>query len=245
MIRSDDTSCVVLGDAEATPGKDAIAKTTKCRLDGGKYVNVLNVKGFTKSGSSKPFTRRSSRHLLKGSSRSSTLELVDVSDDIEASDDQEPEVEGKSKKGKERPLVVGKKSKGEGKKVVLLASKGSPRKSREGSTDVNPGDVYVPDWNVKVGDNFKSSAVCEDVLAHFGPPMVRGSLATMDDDLMISRMMKSAYNFSFMLPEGVSRFRKRMQEFEEFLKKMDKRKASLAALKKEAEGFAEKEKILL
>ncbi|MFS7989575.1 hypothetical protein Hanom_Chr11g01048551 [Helianthus anomalus] len=208
---------------------EVVPKTAECRLDGGKYVNVPNVKGFTKAGSSKPSTRRSSRRLLKAPNQSSASEPIDLSDDIEVSDDQEVEVEGKSKKGKELPLVIGKKNRG-GKKVVLLALKGSHGKSREGSTDVNPGDVYVPEWNVKVGDSFKSSVVCEDVLTHFAPLMVRGSLATMDDDLMISRMMMSACNFASMLPEGVSR---------------DIMKASLATLKKEAEGFAEKEKILL
>ncbi|KAJ0502947.1 hypothetical protein HanHA300_Chr11g0418721 [Helianthus annuus] len=111
--------------------------------------------------------------------------------------------------------------------------------------DVNPRDVYIPDWNVKVGESFKSLVVCEDVLTHFAPLMVRGSLATMDDDLMISRMMMNACNFASTLPEGVSRFRMRMQEYEKFSKKKDKMKASLATLKKEVEGFAEKEKILL
>ncbi|KAJ0477105.1 hypothetical protein HanHA300_Chr13g0484611 [Helianthus annuus] len=75
--------------------------------------------------------------------------------------------------------------------------------------------------------------------------MVWGSLAAMDDDSMISRMMMSDCNFASTLPEGVSRFCKRMQEYEEFSKKRDKMKASLAVLKKEAEGFTEKEKTLL
>ncbi|MFS7955410.1 hypothetical protein Hanom_Chr07g00642281 [Helianthus anomalus] len=141
-------------------------------LAGGKYVNVQDVKGFTKAGSSNHSTRRS----------------------IEA--------EGKSKKGKEFPLVVGKKSKAENKKVVVPSAKRSPGKSKEGSTDVNPGDVYVLDWSIKVGDSFRSSAVCEDVLTHFGPPMVRGSLSAMDDDSMIAMMMMSACNFASMLPEG-------------------------------------------
>ncbi|KAM0061591.1 hypothetical protein Hdeb2414_s0004g00137911 [Helianthus debilis subsp. tardiflorus] len=67
----------------------------------------------------------------------------------------------------------------------------------------------------------------------------------MDDDSMISCMLMSVCNFASMLPEGVSRFCKRIQEYEEFLKKRDKMKASMAALKKENEGFAEKEKTLL
>ncbi|MFS8024454.1 hypothetical protein Hanom_Chr16g01463431 [Helianthus anomalus] len=120
------------------------------------------------------------------------------------------------------PLVAGKKGKGAGKKVVLHVSNGSPRKSREGSTDVNLGDVYVPNWNVKVGDNLKSSVVCEDVLTHFARLMVRDSMAAVDDDLMISRMMMGASNFSSSLPEGVSRFHKRVQKYEEFSKRRRK-----------------------
>ncbi|KAF5759888.1 hypothetical protein HanPI659440_Chr16g0637001 [Helianthus annuus] len=77
----DDTSDVVLGDAEAIEGEDA----------GGKYVNVPNVKGFTKAGSSKPSTRRSSCHLLKLPNQSSASEPVDLSDDADVSDDQEVE----------------------------------------------------------------------------------------------------------------------------------------------------------
>ncbi|KAJ0925624.1 hypothetical protein HanRHA438_Chr04g0161801 [Helianthus annuus] len=187
LIKSDDTTYVVLGDAEAIEGEDVVTRTTKCMSDaGGKYVNVPNVKGFTKAGSSKPSTRRSSRRLLKGPNDSSDSELVDHSDDIEVYDEQEVEAEGKSKKGKELPLVVGKKGKSEGKKVVVSSAKGSPGKGREGSTDVNPGDVYVADWSVK-----------------------------------------------------------RTQEYEEFSKKKDKMKDSMATLKKENESFAEKEKTLL
>ncbi|KAJ0477104.1 hypothetical protein HanHA300_Chr13g0484601 [Helianthus annuus] len=122
FINSYYTFDAVFGDAGATPGEDAIARKGKCRLDDGKYVNVPNVKGFTKAGSSKPSTLRSSCRLLKGPNQSSASEPVDLSDDIEVSDDQEVEAEGKSKKGKELPLVIGKKSKGEGKKVVLPAS---------------------------------------------------------------------------------------------------------------------------
>ncbi|KAJ0533064.1 hypothetical protein HanIR_Chr09g0404111 [Helianthus annuus] len=82
FTKSDDTSNVVLGDADAIQGEDAVARTTECRLDAsGKYVNVPNVKGFIKEGSSKPSTRRSSCRLLKGPNQSSTSELVDLSDD--------------------------------------------------------------------------------------------------------------------------------------------------------------------
>ncbi|MFS7967445.1 hypothetical protein Hanom_Chr09g00785841 [Helianthus anomalus] len=129
FIKSDDTSNVVLGDADVIQGKDAIARMIECRLDAsGKYVNVPNVKGFIKAGSSNPSTRRSSRLLLKGPNQSFASEPVDLSDDIEVSDDQEVEAEGKSKKGKELPLVVGKKSKGED-KVVIPTTKGLMRVS--------------------------------------------------------------------------------------------------------------------
>ncbi|MFS8026190.1 hypothetical protein Hanom_Chr16g01483961 [Helianthus anomalus] len=64
----------------------------------------------------------------------------------------------------------------------------------------------------------------------------------MDDDQMISKMMMGAYNFDSLLPKGISRFRKRMQEYEAFSKKRDGIKASMASLKKEREGFSEKDK---
>ncbi|KAF5809863.1 hypothetical protein HanRHA438_Chr04g0172621 [Helianthus annuus] len=64
----------------------------------------------------------------------------------------------------------------------------------------------------------------------------------MEDDMMISRMMLSICNLAAMLPEGVSLLRKRMQEYEDFSKKKDKMKASVAAMKKEIDRFAEKEK---
>ncbi|KAJ0644687.1 hypothetical protein HanOQP8_Chr16g0615171 [Helianthus annuus] len=189
-------------------------------------------------------------------SMSRTCAYVDDQDDtsdvvlgdaeaIEGEDAGGKYVNGKWKKGKELPLVVGKKGKSEGKKVVVSAVKGSPGKSREGSTDLNPRDMYVPDWSVKIGDNFRSSAVCEDVLTHFAPPMVWVSLSAMDDDSMIFHMLMSACNFASMLPKGVSHFRKRTHEYEEFSKKIDKMKASMAAFKKENEGSAEKEKTLL
>ncbi|KAJ0522399.1 hypothetical protein HanIR_Chr10g0482221 [Helianthus annuus] len=66
FIKSDDTSDVVLGHVDAIEGEDAITRTAEGRLvPGGKYVSVPNVKGFTKVSSSKPSTRRSSRHLLQ------------------------------------------------------------------------------------------------------------------------------------------------------------------------------------
>ncbi|KAJ0451552.1 hypothetical protein HanHA300_Chr15g0568791 [Helianthus annuus] len=88
-----------------------------------------------------------------------------------------------------------------------------------------------------VGDSFKSSSICEDVLTHFSPPALRDSCSSMDDDQMISKMILGA-----CLPEGISRFRKRMQEYEAFSKKRDGMKATMATLNKESESFAEKEK---
>ncbi|MFS7980065.1 hypothetical protein Hanom_Chr10g00934991 [Helianthus anomalus] len=77
-----------------------------------------------------------------------------------------------NKKDKELSLVIGRESEATGKKVVSLKGFG---KGGEGSTNVNPEEVYVPDWKVTVGDDFKYSSVCEDVLTHFAPPTVRGS----------------------------------------------------------------------
>ncbi|MFS7923117.1 hypothetical protein Hanom_Chr03g00256961 [Helianthus anomalus] len=51
------------------------------------------------------------------------------------------------------------------------------------------GGVYVPDWKVTVGDSFKPSSVCEDVLTHFDSPVVQGSCSSMADELMILKMM--------------------------------------------------------
>ncbi|KAJ0716474.1 hypothetical protein HanPI659440_Chr13g0513151 [Helianthus annuus] len=192
---------------------------------------------FTKVSSSKPSTCHSSRR-LKGLGQSSAIEHVDLSDEIEFSEDQGIEVEGK----RELAVVTGKKWKSSGKKVVVSIVGGSSERSGEEPVEGNVGAVYVPNWQVKVGDNFKSSAVCKDVLNHFSSPMVRSSNSAMQDDMLISRMLLSVCNLAAMLPEGVSHFRKRMLEYEEFSMKREKTKASMAAMKKEIEGFAEKEK---
>ncbi|KAJ0743977.1 hypothetical protein HanPI659440_Chr10g0382131 [Helianthus annuus] len=173
FIKSDDiTTDVVFGDAEATPGKDVVARNADHMYEGSGYVNVPNVIGFTKAGASKASTRRSTQRMLKGADQPSASEPVELSDDIEASDDLEVGVEGNSKKDNEFPLVIGKGSKAMGKKVVSWKGSG---KGVEGSTNVNPGEIFVPDWKVIVGENFKSSSVCEDVLTHFAPPAVRDS----------------------------------------------------------------------
>ncbi|KAJ0770670.1 hypothetical protein HanPI659440_Chr07g0260321 [Helianthus annuus] len=120
FIKSDDTSDVVLGDTEAIEGEDAITRTAEGRLvPGGKYVNVPNIKGFTKVSSSKPSTRRSSRR-LKGPRQSSAVEHLAV--------------------------VIGKKGKSSGKKVVVSVAGGSSERSGEEPVEGNAEGVYVPNW---------------------------------------------------------------------------------------------------
>ncbi|KAJ0907666.1 hypothetical protein HanRHA438_Chr07g0301761 [Helianthus annuus] len=117
FIKSDDTSDVVLGDTEAIEGEDAITRTAEGRLvPGGKYVNVPNVKGFTKVSSSKPSTCRSSRR-LKGLRQSSVL-----------------------------AVVTGKKGKSSGKKAVVSVAGGSSERSGEEPVEGNAEGVYVPNW---------------------------------------------------------------------------------------------------
>ncbi|KAF5799856.1 hypothetical protein HanXRQr2_Chr07g0309321 [Helianthus annuus] len=139
------------------------------------------------------------------------------------------------KKG-ELTLVVGKDTKALGKKVGGLKSLG---KAIEGSSNVDSGEIYVPDWKVTASNSFKSHAVCEDVLNHFAPPpppaAVRASSSSMVDDRMISKMIMAFCNLCALLHKGIARFRKRMQEYEVFSKKREAMKANM-------EGFAEKEK---
>ncbi|MFS8023467.1 hypothetical protein Hanom_Chr16g01451791 [Helianthus anomalus] len=93
-----------------------------------KYVSVPNVVHLVVSSrrlkgrgqSSKPSTRRSS-HRLKCRGQSSDVEHVDLSDEIEFSEDQGTEVEGK----KELAVIAGKKGKSSGKKVVVSTAGGS------------------------------------------------------------------------------------------------------------------------
>ncbi|MFS8019428.1 hypothetical protein Hanom_Chr15g01403651 [Helianthus anomalus] len=220
FIKSDDTSDVVFMDAKATEGDDVVIRGAEHRFEGSAYVNVSNVKGFTKVAAFKASIRHSTLRMLKGAEPPSGSEPVELSDEIETLDDLEVGVEGKSKK--ELPLVVGKES----------------------SANVNTGELYVPGWKVTVGDSFKSSLVCEDILTHFTHPVVRDSFASMDDDQMISKMMLGPCNLAALRPEELSCFRKRMQEYGAFSKKGDRMKASMAALKKESEGFVEKEKLI-
>ncbi|KAJ0740244.1 hypothetical protein HanOQP8_Chr06g0214721 [Helianthus annuus] len=158
-----------------------------------------------------PKVVRRSNHRLNASCPPSTPEDVDLSDDIGVSVDHALD-EGVDK---EKGLVIaGKKSVGKGGVVA-----GSSGKSVSGSEGLDSHQIYVPDWGVKVGDSFKDATVCEDVLSHIAPPLVHGTIAEMDDDMMLSRMILSTCNLAAMLPQGVARFRKRMHAYEEFSKK--------------------------
>ncbi|KAF5766691.1 hypothetical protein HanXRQr2_Chr15g0718401 [Helianthus annuus] len=135
----------------------------------------------------------------------------------------------------DKELVVhGKKVRG--KKVTPVQESSS-----RDAGGLDPEGVYVPAWQVKNDDTFKDAAVCEDALSHLAPPSVRETIAEMDDDFMLSRMVLTTCNLAAMLPQGITRFRQRMREYEDFSKKKDKMKSSLASMKKEVAGFAEKE----
>ena len=83
----------MFGDAEATPGEDVVARGAEHRFEGSGYVNVPNVKGFTRVGASKASTHCLTRRMLKRADQLSASEPVQSSDDIEASDDLEVGVE--------------------------------------------------------------------------------------------------------------------------------------------------------
>ncbi|MFS7967788.1 hypothetical protein Hanom_Chr09g00789871 [Helianthus anomalus] len=65
----------------------------------------------------------------------------------------------------------------------------------------------------------------------------------MEGDHFISRLMLSSCNLSVLLAEGVTCFAKGMQEYEEVAKKKDKMKASMAAMKKEVDGFRKRKRL--
>ncbi|KAJ0457072.1 hypothetical protein HanIR_Chr15g0769671 [Helianthus annuus] len=233
FIKSDDTSDVVFGDAPSVPGENVVVRTAEQRFEGSGYISTSNVKGFSKPSAPKSSTRRSTRRLLKAAPQSTSTEPVELSDDVEVSEDQGVEAGVEKEKG----LVVhGKKA--SSKKVVVTPVQGSSSRDIEG---LDPEEVYVPGWSVKNDDSFKDAAVCEDALSHLAPPSVHNPIAGMDDDLMLSRMILSTCNLASMLPQGIARFHKRMQEYEEFSEKKDKMKSSMAVMKKEIAGFAEKE----
>ncbi|MFS7987368.1 hypothetical protein Hanom_Chr11g01021711 [Helianthus anomalus] len=58
------------------------------------------------------------------------------------------------------------------KKGATPAIQGSSGKSVESLEGPEAEEVYVPNWDVKVGDSFKDPTVCAKVLAHFAPPGV-------------------------------------------------------------------------
>ncbi|MFS7947252.1 hypothetical protein Hanom_Chr06g00546021 [Helianthus anomalus] len=132
--------------------------------------------------------------------------------------------EGGVDNGKEKELVVAGKKKKLVNKGVVPTIQGSSAKS-----------------GVKVGDSFKDPAICVDVLANFAPPSVRDSVAEMEGDTMISRMILSSCNLSALLVEGFNRFHKGMQEYEDLMKKKDRMKTSISSMKKKIDGFAIKE----
>ncbi|KAJ0866270.1 hypothetical protein HanRHA438_Chr12g0549861 [Helianthus annuus] len=122
-----------------------------------------------------------------------------------------------------------------------LARRSSRRSSSKDVKGLSEDEVYVPNWSVKIEDSFKDASVCADMLANFAPPGVRGAISEMEGDTMLSRLMLSFCNLSALVAEGVTRFRKGMQEYEEFSKKKEKLKASMAAMKKENDGFSKKD----
>ncbi|KAM0029385.1 hypothetical protein Hdeb2414_s0018g00525081 [Helianthus debilis subsp. tardiflorus] len=144
-------------------------------------------------------------------------------------------------KGKEKELVVSGKKNKLVKKGSTPTIQGSSVKIVESFEGPEGEEVYVPNWGVKVGDSFKDPAVYAEVLAHFAPPGVRSAISEMEADHFISRLMLSSCNLQALLAEGVTHFTKGMQEYEDASKKKDKMKASMAATKKEIDGFSEKE----
>ncbi|KAJ0871768.1 hypothetical protein HanRHA438_Chr11g0516201 [Helianthus annuus] len=233
FIKSDDTSDVVFGDVPVVPDENVVVKGAEQRFEGAGYVSVSNVKGFSKTLAPKTSTRRSTRR-LKAAPQSTSTEPVELSDDVEESEDQGVEAGSE----RERKLVVHGK-KGSTRKVAATPVQGSSSMDVEG---LDPDSVYVPSWSVKVDDSFKDAAVCEEALSHIAPPSVHKTISEMDDDVMLSRMILSTCNLAAMFPQGVARFRQRMREYEEFSKKKDKMKSSMASMRKEISSFAEKEK---
>ncbi|KAJ0601427.1 hypothetical protein HanIR_Chr03g0128221 [Helianthus annuus] len=234
FIKSDDTSDVVFTDAQAAEGDDAVARGVEQWFKDTGYVSVSNVKSFSKPAAPKASTRRSTRRLLKGAPQSTSSEPVELSDDIKVSEGQGVDVDVE----KEKKLVLHGKKKTPAKKVMATPVHASSSRDVEG---LDPDEVYVPGWSVKLDDGFKDAAVCDDVLSHIAPPSDHSTITEMDDDMMLSRMNLSTRNLAGMLPRGVARFRKRVHEYEEFSKKKEKMKSSMAAMKKEIGGFAEKE----
>ncbi|KAM0027792.1 hypothetical protein Hdeb2414_s0019g00544371 [Helianthus debilis subsp. tardiflorus] len=96
FVKSDDTSDVVFTDAQAAEGDDAVARGSEQRFEDVGYVSVPNVKGFTKTAAPKALTRHSARR-LKSAAQSTSSDPVELSDDIEVSEGQGPDVEKEKK----------------------------------------------------------------------------------------------------------------------------------------------------
>ncbi|KAJ0797495.1 hypothetical protein HanPI659440_Chr04g0174521 [Helianthus annuus] len=128
FIKSDDTSDVAFGDVAATPSEDAVVRGSEHSFEGSGYVNVSNVRGFTKAPGSKVSVRRSNCR-LKGGDQPSGSEAID----IEVSAEQVLEVD--VGKGKEKELAVsGKKKKmvKKGSTHTIQGSSGNSVESFEG-----------------------------------------------------------------------------------------------------------------
>ncbi|MFS7935754.1 hypothetical protein Hanom_Chr05g00407271 [Helianthus anomalus] len=223
---------VVFMDAQAAEGDDVPARGSEQRFEDVGCVSVPNVKGFTKTTAPKALTRLSAHRMLKSAAQSTSSDPVELSDDIEVSEGQGPDAE------KEKNLVVLGKKKASGKKVTVTLVQGSTCKDIEGLSE---DGVYVPNWCVKVGDSFKDVSVCADVLANFAPLGDRGSISEIECDTMLSRLILSSCNLSALVAKGVTRFQNGMQEYEEFSKKKEKMKASIAAMKRDIVGFSKKD----
>ncbi|KAM0035696.1 hypothetical protein Hdeb2414_s0015g00449481 [Helianthus debilis subsp. tardiflorus] len=179
-------------------------------------------------------TVMSALHFLKTDEISDVLFAEGASTQLDVEDTEVPDIGKKC----DLPLEAGKDDKVVGKKV---GGSRPSAKGIKGSTSVDLGEIYVPNWKVTVSDTFKSPAICKDVLNHFAPQAVQTSSSSMVDDEMIIKMFMASCNFCALIPEDIARFRKRMQEYEAFSKKREAMKATIAALKKDKEGFADKE----
>ncbi|KAJ0856721.1 hypothetical protein HanRHA438_Chr13g0581611 [Helianthus annuus] len=174
FLKSDDTADVVFADAASAEGEDTAVRGAEHRFEGSSYVSVPKVKGFVKAPALKQSTRRSTRR--KGTGQTSTSETIDLGDELDV---EGTEVLDGGKKCELR-LVAGKDAKAAGKKV--WGSK-PPTKTIKSSSNIDQGEIYVPDWKVTVSDTFKSPTICEDVLNHFAPPAVRASSSSMVHEL--------------------------------------------------------------
>ncbi|MFS7945802.1 hypothetical protein Hanom_Chr06g00528441 [Helianthus anomalus] len=202
---------------KAAEGDDAVARGVEQRFEDVGYVSDSNVKGFTKPVVPKASTRCSARRLLRSAHQSTSSDPMDLSEDIEVSEAQGPDVD------KDKNIVVHGKKKASCKKVTVTPVQGSSSKYVEGLSE---DEVYVPNWSVKVGDSFKYPNVCANVLAHFASCGVWDAISEMEGDHFISRLMLSSCNLSSLVAEVLEEERK---------------KSSMVVMKKEIDGFSKKE----